>query len=404
MKNHWEYNTVKEILQDESLPAMIVDMDQLDYNISQVSAKSEKYGKKVRLASKSIRVPALIKYILQKGGDNYQGIMCFSIEEAIYLSSLNLTEDILIAYPTTSENDIRDFCNLSARQDRFVLMVDCIDHIQLIEREQQKRESSGSVKICIDVDMSWRPMGMHLGVHRSPVRSLNDFKVLHKYIESSKWVDLTGVMGYEAQVAGMGERNPFSYFLNPIKKFIKRKSIKDVSQKRKKINDYLEMHGVDLDIFNGGGSGSLISTSKEPWITEVTAGSGFLQSHLFDYYAENTNVPAFSFALPITRFPQKGIVTCKSGGFIASGETSKDKSPIPFLPEGLKITNNEGFGEVQTPVKIPVDMKMKPGDPIFFRPAKAGEIAERFNEYILIRKGKIIDRVPTYRGLGKCFF
>jgi D-serine deaminase-like pyridoxal phosphate-dependent protein len=283
-------------------------------------------------------------------------------------------------------------------------MVDCIEHIQQIEKELQKRSSLKRIKICVDADMSWRPMGIHLGVHRSPIRSLDDFKALYKYIKSSSWVDLAGVMGYEAQVAGMGEQNPFSSVLNPIKKFIKKKSIRDVSRKRGKISEYLRSQGVYLEIFNGGGSGSLNSTSKEPWITEVAAGSGFLQSHLFDYFADNSNIPAFSFALPITRLPQKGIVTCKSGGFIASGETSKDKSPVPFLPKNLKITDNEGFGEVQTPVLIPDNSNLKLGDPIFFRPSKAGEIAERFNEYILIREGKIIDRVPTYRGLGKCFF
>lgn len=43
---------------------------------------------------------------------------------------------------------------------------------------------------------------------------------------------------------------------------------------------------------------------------------------------------------------------------------------------------------------------MKLGQPVFFRPAKAGEIAERFNEYLVKQGDKIVDRVHTYRGLG----
>ena len=66
--------------------------------------------------------------------------------------------------------------------------------------------------------------------------------------------------------------------------------------------------------------------------------------------------------------------------------------------------NTEGCGEVQTPVRLPLGFHPLPGDPIVFRHAKAGEPAERFNEYLLVEKGKIVDRVKTYRGYGKCFF
>ena len=36
--------------------------------------------------------------------------------------------------------------------------------------------------------------------------------------------------------------------------------------------------------------------------------------------------------------------------------------------------------------------------------ANASEIAERFNEYLLVRDGEIVERVKTYRGFGKCFY
>jgi D-serine deaminase-like pyridoxal phosphate-dependent protein len=37
------------------------------------------------------------------------------------------------------------------------------------------------------------------------------------------------------------------------------------------------------------------------------------------------------------------------------------------------------------------------------RHAKAGELAEHFTEYLIVRGDKIAARAPTYRGLGKCF-
>jgi D-serine deaminase-like pyridoxal phosphate-dependent protein len=213
-------------------------------------------------------------------------------------------------------------------------------------------------------------------------------------------------MGYEAQIAGLPDQNPFAPLLNPAKKLIRQKSVSVVATRRREVSEELQRRGVHIDFFNGGGTGSIRTTTLEPWVTEVTAGSGFLQSHLFDYFGANENQPAFCFALQVTRSSQADHVTCQSGGFIASGPAHADKAPIPFLPAGLKPTSGEGFGEVQTPLIVPPEWrgKLRPGDPVFFRPAKAGEIAERFNEYLLKRGARIVGRAKTYRGLGYCFY
>ena len=69
----------------------------------------------------------------------------------------------------------------------------------------------------------------------------------------------------------------------------------------------------------------------------------------------------------------------------------------------MKLTGGEGCGEVQTPLVLPEGVALKHGDPAIFRHAKSGEMAERFNELVLLSGGKIVDRVPTYRGEGQCF-
>jgi len=125
---------------------------------------------------------------------------------------------------------------------------------------------------------------------------------------------------------------------------------------------------------------------------------------LFDYYVNKMTDPAFLFGLQVSRQSLSSSLTCQSGGFIASRSSSPDKSPIPFLPKGIETFPNEGFGEVQTPLRIPEGLGLSLGDPIFFRPAKAGEIAERFNYYLIKQGNTISKRVKTYRGLGYNFF
>ena len=44
-----------------------------------------------------------------------------------------------------------------------------------------------------------------------------------------------------------------------------------------------------------------------------------------------------------------------------------------------------------------------PRRPRLVPPRKTGELAERFEEFLLVRGSEIVDRVPTYRGEGKTF-
>ena len=383
---------------------MFVDLDNFDQNIDAIKAKLAGKKQTLRMATKSVRVLDLIKYIDQRGGDQFQGFMCFSCQEADFLASHGL-DDFLVAYPTMEKVDLEVAHRLSQAGKKIYLMVDRSEQVNFIEDFLKSKGDSSHLRVCIDVDMSLRLFGgsVHLGVRRSSISSLAQFKSLVEFIESKESIKFAGVMGYEAQVAGLGDRNPFAPLLNPIKQWIRYFSVQRIKKLRGSISTYLKERGLTPEVYNGGGTGSLSTTLEEEWLTEVTAGSGFLQSHLFDYYSNHKNKPAFFFGLRVTRAPAEGFITCQSGGFIASGESGPDKAPIPYLPEGLKTIGTEGFGEVQTPL-ITKDHDLKPGDPVFFRPSKAGEIAERFEHYILIRGGKIEKKVPTYRGHEKTFY
>src|SRR5690606_19652123 len=140
-------------------------------------------------------------------------------------------------------------------------------------------------------------------------------------------------------------------------------------------------------------------------VTEITAGSAFLKPHLFDYYRSahmQALEPAAFFALEVTRKPAPGMVTCLGGGSVASGPPGPDKVPRPWLPRGLSLIGAEMCGEVQTPLRGAQGLGL--GDPVVFRHAKGGELAERFDRYLLLRDGRVIGEVPTYRGEDRCFF
>lgn len=393
------YRRYCEAIRGERLPVAVVDMDALDANAALLLDQVRACGKSLRIATKSIRCPALIDHLAELAGDTLSGLMAFTVEEAELLVERGY-RDVMVAYPSVQPGDVDLLAQLNQRADtRVSIVVDSRDQIDRLARP------GASIPVVIEVDMSLRILGgrVHLGVHRSPLHTAKDVVALARAIADSQGVSLAGIMGYEAQIAGMGEANPFSRAANPIRSVIKRASIPAVRKLRRQVASELALAGIGIELFNGGGTGSVDTTGQDEVVTEVTAGSGFLCSHLFDYYPHLALTPAAFFALQVVRIPAAGYVTCHGGGQIASGQAGADRLPIPVLPSGLELTSLEGAGEVQTPLTGPGTAQLAVGDPVFFRHAKAGELAERTNEYVLVRGTEIVDRAATYRGLGRCF-
>ena len=398
-----EYEKYKKMFNGYRYPLAFVDLDRFDENIAYVAALMEQTGKTVRIASKSIRCLDLIKRVFQKGKDTYRGVLAFTMEEAGYLID-NGMDDIIVAYPSLQPSDIDIFVEKTKQGATLSLVVDSPEHLETLSRVGEK---AGIVlNACLDIDMSYRPFGStaHLGVRRSPVHSLDQAVTLAKASQKLTGVRINSVMGYEAQIASVNDDYPGQSIKNAVLRFVKNRSVKELTKRRQKIVKALELAGLDLRVVNGGGSGSLVSTGKDRSVTEVTAGSAFFAPGLFRYFNEVKFKPAAFFGLQVTRIPYKGIITCQGGGYVASGEVNANKLPWPTMPKGLNYLSMEGAGEVQTPLVLPKtapDMNLF--DPVFFQHAKAGELCERFNTLYLVQNQKVIKSIPTYRGEGKAF-
>ena len=411
MRSPHQYDILCRLARHHRLPAMFVDLAAFDRNTKRFVDDARQGSKRLRIASKSLRVPKLLNRFRKLAGDVAQGVMCYSVAEAHWLASGDGEQscppfdDLLVAYPHFHPEAIRSAIEVMRQGKTITLMIDCADHVDLLVRGLGKFDEE-PLRVCIDVDASLRKFGQHLGAQRSPLRSVERLRVLLQKIKQTPQLKAVGAMTYEAQVAGLADNTPRQSLRNTIIRRIKSSSTRWLLGYRREIRSVFEAENIQMEMFNGGGSGSFAQSLKSDALTELTVGSGLLQSHLFDHFSGNRSEPALFFALPITRLPQKGLVTCHSGGFIASGAPGADRQPLVFQPSGLQVDGREGFGEVQTPLRVPPALrgKLRIGDPIFFRPAKAGEIAERFAEYHLFRGDEIIDKADTYRGLGKCFY
>ena len=398
-----EYERYRQIFRDQRLPLAFVDLDKFDRNIAYVAATQKGTGKTIRVHSKSIRSAPLLRRILDKGGPVFRGVMTYTMEETAFLADRGF-DDFLVSYPTVQPSDMEILTRLSAAGKEIALVVDCIDHLRILS--EAGRHAGVVLYACMEVDLSYRPMKtpVHLGVRRSPIRSVRDAVLLARDSRDLQGVAIRSIMGYEAHIASVSDNLPGAQVKNRLIRLVKKASIRELTRRRVTIADKLRKEGLDIRIVNGGGSGSLLSTARDPSVTEVTAGSAFFAPGLFWHFKDVRFVPSAFFALQIVRLPAPDIITCQGGGYVGSGPIGSDKLPVPVLPQGLTYLPLEGAGEVQTPLRLP---RKRPalgiGDPVFFQHAKAGELAERFNEFYLIRGMDIVDRVKTYRGEGRAF-
>ncbi len=372
-------------------PLAYLDLDLLHENIRAILHRAA--SKKIRVASKSLRSVAVLKRI-QSALPTAQGVMCYSPYEAIHLSRHGL-DDLLVAYPTMHEAAVAAVCAEVREGKTIILMLDSPQHVALLQRVAARENVV--LPVCLDLDLSYDLPGLHFGVWRSSVTDVSSALRLFETIAASPHLRLDGLMGYEAQIAGVGDVGGLK---QAFIRLLKQRSIPALRQRRLAVVNALTARGAALRFVNGGGTGSLESTAQEAIVTEVAVGSAFYAPALFDHYTAFRHLPAAGFALEIVRQPQPDIFTCFGGGYVASGSAGKDKLPQPYLPHGAQLIELEGAGEVQTPVRYRGSAQLALGDPIFFRHAKAGELCEHFNSLHLISNGRIADEVPTYRGEG----
>lgn len=389
MKNYTDY---KNILKGIDFPYVVLDKDLFNKNI-EINLKRAG-NKKIRLASKSLRCVKTMRMILDYNSQ-LQGIMTYHGKEVLYLAKQGFN-NLLMGYPIVSKPLIEEITKLLQKGKQIYFMIDSLEHLTILNEigKQQKIK----IPICIDFDLSDNYPGLRFGVWRSSISNITELELLLKNIKKLDFITLKGLMGYEAQIAGVADKIKGNLFKSSIIRNLKSKSVKSLTKKRKLAIDLIDSEGFNLEFVNGGGTGSLETTTKENVVTEVTVGSGFYNAHLFDNYKNFELHPAMFYGIEIVRKPNENIFTCHGGGFIASGNTDKTKAPIVHLPKHGFLDKLEGAGEVQTPIRFTnLTEKLKIGDPIFLRHAKSGELCERINKIMIIEKDKIHE-VNTYRG------
>jgi D-serine deaminase-like pyridoxal phosphate-dependent protein len=390
------HEELERIFAGVDAPFAFVDVDAMWSNAAEMLGRAS--GTPLRVASKSVRCRPLLGAILEHD-PGFRGLMTFTLPESLWLHEHGF-DDLLLAYPTADRGALAELGRLES-DGAPILMVDSVEQLDLIE--SAAGPPARPIRVCIELDVSWWPLGgrVKIGAKRSPIRTPEQAQALAREIVRRPGLELAGLMGYEAHIAGLGDRPLGKRAQAPAIRVIKRRSAAEIAERRAAVVAAVR-EVAPVPIVNGGGTGSIHTTTREDVITEITAGSGFYAPTLFDRYSGFSLTPAAMFAMPVVRRPSARTATLLGGGYLASGAAGPDRLPTPHLPPGLSVDPLEGAGEVQTPVSGAAAASLQIGANVYLRHAKAGELCERFNTLYLVRGGEIADEVPTYRGEGRC--
>ncbi|CUR54137.1 conserved hypothetical protein [metagenome] len=376
-------------------PAFVVDLDAFDANAHDLARRAG--GKPIRIASKSLRVPALLSRALRMPG--FSGVLAYSLAEALWLYQEGVSDDIVVAYPTVDRGSLAALVASPSAATAITLMVDDVAHLDLVDSVRSSR--AVPVRVALDIDAGLRVGRQHVGPKRSPLYDADDVVHLASVVAKRQGFSLVGLMTYEGQVAGVPDDVPGERAKSLVIRKLKSASITQLELRRREIAAALS--SFSLEFWNAGGSGSVESTVADPSVTEVAAGSGLLVPGLFDHYQSFAPRPAAYVGVPVVRRPSRDIATVAGGGYVASGPVGASRAPLPWAPPGLHLTGLEGAGEVQTPLTGHPAALLAIGDLVWFRHAKSGELFEHGNTVHLLTGERFVDEVPTYRGSGHAF-
>jgi D-serine deaminase-like pyridoxal phosphate-dependent protein len=412
---------LRRALAGTGAPTAVIDLDAFDANLDALAERAR--GLPIRLATKSLRVPAAIDRAFAHPA--FSGALSYSVPEALHLHSRGV-RDIVIGYPSLDHRALAELLTDAEARENITLMIDSVAHLDIIDSVRNSlaeaapgsqgnaedtrgpdrnpaEAAPASVRVCIDVDSSYRPVEnwlgdrIHIGARRSPIRDENSAVALAEQVAARPGFDLVGLMFYEGQIAGTADAGRSAK--QAVIRALQKASISELAERRAAVIAAVR-EVTDLEFVNGGGTGSFESSAVEGTLTELAAGSGLFSPGLFDGYTHFRHLPAAYFVTPVVRRPAPGWVTVFKGGFIASGVPGDDRVPTIAWPPGVDYSGLEGAGEVQTPLTGPGTEDLSIGDLVWFRHAKAGELAEHFNEYLVVQGSDIVETWTTYRGEG----
>lgn len=372
-----------------STPTLVLDKDRLDRNIDHLIDVLNK-GFDYRLVTKSLPSIPLLQYIMRRTGS--QRLMCFHLPFLLQVVNQIPSADILMGKPMPiravehfydwHKTQTSSMCFSPELQLQW--LIDSPHRLQ--QYENFAKERGLTLRISLEIDV---------GMHRGGFRNSSVFIDALQFINHSKHLNLTSLMGYEAHIthiptfmggserAFADTRGRYLNFISAVEGELGSEALKELT-------------------LNTGGSTTYTMYGDTSYVSEIAAGAALVKPTNFDHSNLDHHVPAAFIAAPVLKMVDRpeiplspfistllrwsGVLP-KKGAFIYGGNWLAD----PCYPVGTHQVKIHGRSSNQELYGFPADTAIKEDDFIFLRPKQSESVFEQFGFIAVYDDGEIID-------------
>jgi D-serine deaminase-like pyridoxal phosphate-dependent protein len=363
-------------------PTLVIDRQRLDANIKTVREALAPTKLALRIVTKSLQAPALLQAVMTGTGTDrlmvFNGVM---LDEMVRSQPAS---DVLLGRPLPAmqvDAFLQRHANSPVPAAHPQWLVDSPQRLHQYVAVAQARGAQLRINLEIDV-----------GLHRGGLPDADAVGEILDIARTEKRVEVTGLMGYDAQVVGV----PFP-----------QSELAHVKQRYADARAVLGSKlGRDPDrlTLNTAGSPTYMLHLDDKAANEVALGSGFVKPLDFDLDTLSRHVPAAFIAEPVLKaLDPARIPTIESlSGLIAAIDPNSRKAFFayggygdaePVSPPGLEFSSLYG-GRAMLTGSSRVDLKQD--DFIFFRPRESEGTFLQFGDLAIYDGGEIVARWPTF--------
>ena len=351
-------------ISDLSTPALILDVNLLNANISAMNKILENSSLKLRPHYKSHKCAALAKMQIENGAI---GMTCAKLNEAEDLCDIGI-EDILIANQIVDTKKIRKLADL-ANNCRLTV---CVDNIENITELSLAAKNSGSTIHCL--------VEYDIGMQRCGVVTKEDALALAKHILSCDNLEFDGLQAYAGHISHIDDINN------------RKQMTAENYKKLKELISYLNENGIQVKTVSGGSTGTSEIKAAEGLYTELQAGSYLFMDATYRLLSLPFKNSLFILSTVVSQ--REGLTVIDAG--VKTCGTDQGL-PVPYKGTISEIVASEEHFQLHN-----YNEKTQVGDKILIVPAHCCSTVNLHDKIYLVDSDKVIDRIfVTAKGIGR---
>jgi D-serine deaminase-like pyridoxal phosphate-dependent protein len=362
-------------------PTLVIDRARVAANIAQVRRDLAATPLALRIVTKSLQAPALLKMVMD--GCQTLRLMVFNGVMLEAIAAAHPTADVLAGRPLPAvqvADFVRRHGHEAAPAARPQWLVD--SPARLAQYAAIARANRAPMRVNLEIDV---------GLHRGGLKDAKAVAEVLALAAAEPLITVTGLMGYDAQVMGVPARDA---------------ELAKVQRLYAAARDVMDARlGRSADrTYNTAGSPTYRLHLKDRIANEVALGSAFVKPTDFDLPTLTPHVPACFIAEPVLKAldpalipdlePLAGVMSAwdpnSRRGFFAYGGYG-DAEPVS--PPGLRFSLLYGKRAMLTGS---ARVKLAQDDFIFFRPHESEGTFLQFGDLAVYEGGDVVERWPTF--------